>query len=147
MGNVISECAPTGMHIIFINQWWQSFCFHVVFMFFWQSISSILRHLVSKEFAGKHKFARRHWKNAFFHPAKCCHWQLPSHYMQIMHESITQAPSPPLLSGEGSWGELHIFQDKGFFNILFNSIKQVSDFYQSSILCPLIKKIWKWDFS
>lgn len=106
---------------------------HFVFMFFWQSICSILRHLVSKEFAGKQKFARRHWKNAFFHPAKCCHWQLPSHYMQTMCESIIQAPSPPLLSGEGSWSELHIFQDKGLFNILFNSVKQVSDFYQRSI--------------
>lgn len=60
--------------------------------------------------------------------------------MQTMCESITQAPSAPLLSGEGSWGELHIFQDKGFFNILFNPIKQVSDFYQSSIFMSSNKK-------
>lgn len=107
MENVISECAPTSMHIIFINQWWQSFCFHG----FWQSICSILRDSVSKEFAGKQNFARRCWKNTFFQPAKCCHCQLLSHYKQIMCESSTQAPPTLLFCLEKAHrGILHIFQ-------------------------------------
>lgn len=107
MENVISECAPTSMHIIFINQWWQSFCFHG----FWQSICSTLRDSVSKEFAGKHNFARRHWKNTFFQPAKCCRWQLISHYKQTMCESSTQAlPNLPFFLVKAHRGILHVFQ-------------------------------------
>lgn len=125
MENVIRQCAPTSMHIIFINEWWQSFCFHG----FWQSVCSILRHSVPKEFAGKHNFARRHWKNTFFQPAKCCHQQLFSHYMQTMCESTTQALPPLLLSGEGSWGYIAHISRWRFFNMLFSSLKQVSDLY------------------
>lgn len=135
MENVIREFAPTNVHIIFINQWWESFCFHA----FWQSVFSILRNLVYKESAGKQNLARRHWKNTFFQPAKCCHWQLLSHYMQTMCESTAQSLFPPFCLVNPHGGVAYISRWR-FLAMLFSSTKQVSDFYQRDIFMSSKKK-------
>jgi len=84
--------------------------------------------MVSKDFAGKQNFVRRHWKSTFFQPAKYCHWQLSLHCMQTTCEN---SGNPTLrFCLVGAHGAVqYIFQEDFFFNIS----KAGFWFYQISI--------------